>query len=267
MMLSFPFQRSTRWIAFFTLVVASWLSLFLDAATPFDTAPLISPGFSLLSDTWSALCRANPLTSDFKTVFMMWSVMSVAMMAPTLMPALTTYDDLIRAKAGSNTGFVALIAAYLAVWIAFSLLAATSQLALGKYVLTQFNHPAASSWITASLFALAGGYQLSKYKSECLKQCQQPLTFFMQHWQNGILGAAKMGTRLGLVCVGCCWALMCLALISGAMSLVWMGLATLFMVTEKLPQFGELISKPLGYLLLVLATVFVGRALAMNGLI
>ena len=34
------------------------------------------------------------------------------------------------------------------------------------------------------------------------------------------------------------------------MNLLWMGLATLFMVLEKLPQFGRTITKPMGLLLI-----------------
>jgi predicted metal-binding membrane protein len=53
----------------------------------------------------------------------------------------------------------------------------------------------------------------------------------MQHWDEGPL---RMGLRLGAVCLGCCWALMALGLIGGAMSLGFMALATVSMTAEKL---------------------------------
>jgi len=57
--------------------------------------------------------------------------------------------------------------------------------------------------------------------------------------------------RLGLVCLGCCWALMLLAFVGGVMNVGFMGLATLIMVVEKLPDLGRYITKPLGGLLLL----------------
>ena len=43
---------------------------------------------------------------------------------------------------------------------------------------------------------------------------------------------------------------MALAFVGGTMSLVWMGLATLFMVLEKLPQLGRPLTRPAGFALI-----------------
>ena len=59
-----------------------------------------------------------------------------------------------------------------------------------------------------------------------------------------------MGLRLGATCLGCCWALMLLAFVGGVMSLAFMGLATLIMTLEKLPDIGRWMSRPLGFALL-----------------
>lgn len=64
-----------------------------------------------------------------------------------------------------------------------------------------------------------------------------------------------MGLRLGAVCLGCCWALMALGFVGGVMNLVWMGIATLLMALEKLPQIGRVVTRPLGLVLLA-ASVF-----------
>ena len=84
-------------------------------------------------------------------------------------------------------------------------------------------------------------------KEACLSKCRRPLTFFLQHWEEGPL---KNGLRLGLVCLGCCWALMLLAFAGGVMNLAFMGLATVFMVFEKLPDLGRYVTRPLGVALL-----------------
>jgi len=59
-----------------------------------------------------------------------------------------------------------------------------------------------------------------------------------------------------LVCLGCCWALMLLAFVGGVMNLVFMGIATVIMMIEKLPQIGQYLTKPLG-IFLVASSVWV----------
>jgi predicted metal-binding membrane protein len=65
----------------------------------------------------------------------------------------------------------------------------------------------------------------------------------MQYWDEGAL---RNGVRLGLVCLGCCWALMLLAFVGGVMNLAFMGLATVIMILEKLPDIGRWLTRPLG---------------------
>nr|MDA3856947.1 DUF2182 domain-containing protein [Roseovarius sp.] len=50
--------------------------------------------------------------------------------------------------------------------------------------------------------------------------------------------------------LGCCWALMALAVVGGVMNIAFMGLATLIMVLEKLPDLGRWLTRPLGVALL-----------------
>jgi predicted metal-binding membrane protein len=49
------------------------------------------------------------------------------------------------------------------------------------------------------------------------------------------------------------------------MSLLWMGLATLFMVIEKLPQIGHYTTKPMGVLLIAAGIAVIGWPLVMGG--
>ena len=136
-----------------------------------------------------------------------------------------------------------LIAGYLLVWLGFSVVAAAAQMGL---FLAGYLSPLGQSMsapLSAGLLALAGFYQFSPAKEACLSKCRQPLTFFMSHWDEGPF---RNGVRLGAVCLGCCWALMMLAFVGGVMNLAFMGLATLIMVFEKLPEIGRYITRPLG---------------------
>jgi predicted metal-binding membrane protein len=105
--------------------------------------------------------------------------------------------------------------------------------------------------LTALLLAGAGLYQFSNLKEACLSRCRAPLTFFLERWSPGPQAALKMGGQLGLHCLGCCWALMLLGFVGGTMNLVWMGVATVFMGMEKLPEIGTYLTRPVGYILLV----------------
>jgi len=58
----------------------------------------------------------------------------------------------------------------------------------------------------------------------------------------------------------CCWALMALGFIGGTMNLVWMGLATAFMVLEKLPDIGRWLTRPAGFVLFAGGAYAVARA-------
>ena len=105
-----------------------------------------------------------------------------------------------------------------------------------------------SGILSGGLLLVAGAYQFTQLKEACLSKCRRPLVFFMQHWEEGPL---RNGLRLGAVCLGCCWALMLLAFVGGVMNLAFMGLATLFMVLEKLPEIGRWLTRPMGALLLL----------------
>lgn len=103
----------------------------------------------------------------------------------------------------------------------------------------------------------AGAYQFLPLKEACLSKCRQPMSFFMQHWRQARWNAFALGVRLGATCLGFCWALMLLGFVGGVMNLAFMGLATLIMIFEKLPDLGRYLTRPLG------AVVMAGGVLAL----
>ena len=86
----------------------------------------------------------------------------------------------------------------------------------------------------------------------------------MERWQPGAASAFGMGLHLGVFCLGCCWALMALGFVGGTMNLIWMGLATVFMALEKLPDIGRYLTRPAGHALLLAGGV---TALAAAGVL
>lgn len=233
-----------HWLALFGLILMAWTMLFM-MAVPGELRQL---GALYGAGFWRDFCTLTPDGAGYLRMWAMWALMSAAMMAPTVIPSLATYDDL--ARTGTATSLARLLAGYLAVWLGFSVMAAAAQMALFRADLLDPLGQSSAGWLSAGLLGLAGLYQFSPAKDACLSKCRAPLVFFMSHWDEG---PWRNGLRLGLVCLGCCWALMALGFVGGVMNLAFMGLATLVMVVEKLPEIGRWITRPLGALLLVAA--------------
>ena len=167
------------------------------------------------------------------------------MMAPTALPAFAVYEEL-----GDNVeiNLLRLLLGYLTVLIVFSFFAAVSQMALFIYGYLDNLGQVTSSKLSGLILFFAGLYQFTSLKQACLAKCRRPLTFFMQHFDQGPLAN---GLRLGAVCLGCCWALMLISFVGGVMNLAFMGLATFLMIIEKLPQYGRFLTMPLGLILIL----------------
>ncbi|MBT8412549.1 MAG: DUF2182 domain-containing protein [Octadecabacter sp.] len=245
-------MSAPHWLALFGVILLAWGMLYLMAV------PAELRGASRIygAQFWADLCTLTPDAAGFARMALMWALMSAAMMAPTALPALATYDEL--ADTGAETRFAALVGGYLSIWLGFSVLAAGAQMFLFRAGLLDPLGSSASAALSAGLLALAGAYQFTTLKEACLSKCRAPMMFFLQHWDEG---PWRNGLRLGAVCLGCCWALMLLAFVGGVMNLAFMGLATLLMVFEKLPEIGRWLTRPLG------AALLAGAALvALNGL-
>ncbi|MEM8958595.1 MAG: DUF2182 domain-containing protein [Pseudomonadota bacterium] len=234
-----------HWLGLFGLVLLGWALLFA-MAIPADLRDLETV---YGADFIAALCGVTPGVAGLWLGIAMWMLMSGAMMLPTALPAFATYDDLGHA---TETGFWPLVGGYMTVWIGFSVLAGLLQAALFATGLIGALGQSLSTVFTAALLAGAGAYQFSPLKEACLARCRAPLSFFVQNWDEG---PWRNGLRLGLDCLGCCWALMLLAFVGGTMNLGFMGLAMLVMALEKLPDIGRPLTRPLGALLLLAAAL------------
>lgn len=241
--------RDILWLSFFGLILACWAGLY---------AMALGAGFDLWgrpgvwAQTLAELC-AGPEAglAGFAAVFAMWAAMAAAMMLPTMVPTLTTYERLSKRLPDAAGGWGGLVAGYMIVWIGFALLAAGAQVALSRAGLLNAYGQANATALQAGLLVLAGAYQFSKSKAACQSACLSPMSYFLGRFRPGARGGVQMGLELGAYCVGCCWAIMALAFVGGVMNVAWMGLATVFMVLEKLPQIGQALRYPSGILLIL----------------
>ena len=229
--------RSSLWLTFFAVILLAWWMMYAMAM-----------GLGL---DW--IGRPSAATSvpefGFGGLFVMWAAMMAAMMLPTLVPTMRAYEDLIANADGTRAGFSGLILGYFIVWVGYAAGISAVQLLLLRLGFIDDLGIAQSRWIAGGLLIVVGLFQFTRAKEICHGICHSPMTYFLGHWRTGFAGGLRMGAGLGAFCVGCCWGFMALGFVGGIMSLLWMGLATLFMVIEKLPQVGHIVTKPAGILL------------------
>jgi predicted metal-binding membrane protein len=187
-----------------------------------------------------------------------------AMMLPTMVPSLRSYEDLMASANGTRAGWIGVLMGYSVVWVGFAALIALVQVGLLASGFVDKLGIATSTWFAGALLIAVGAFQFSRTKEVCHGVCHSPAMYFLGHWRTGAAGGVRMGLGLGAYCVGCCWGFMALGFVGGVMSLLWMGLATIFMVVEKLPQVGHYVTKPMGFALILAGVAVIVYPFAMG---
>ena len=253
-MLSFKSHISVRsilWLGFFAAILWAWWVMY-SMSMDMDLDLWGRPG--PMGQTMAAMDPRMPMympMANFVPLFAMWAIMMAAMMLPTMVPTLMAYEDLMRSANGNRAGWLGVLLGYLVMWIAFAALITAVQLALLFGGVINMLGVAKSGYAAAALLCVVGLFQFSRTKEICHGVCHSPAFYFLGRWKAGFAGGFRMGTGLGAFCVVCCWGFMALGFVGGVMSLAWMGLATLFMVFEKLPQVGHRLLKPAGIALIL----------------
>ncbi len=276
--------RSSLWLGFFAAILAAWWVMFSMAQgmgldlfgrmTMMDGPMMgagqgISDGQSMTGgqgmggemsgQTMDGMAMMSMTT--FGTLFPMWAIMMAAMMLPTMVPTLRSYEDLMVSANGSRAGWLGVVLGYFAVWVVFAAVIASMQIWLMRSGIIDSMGIANSLWFAGLLLIIVGLFQFSRVKEICHGVCHAPMQYFLGHWKTGFSGGLTMGLALGAYCVGCCWGFMALGFVGGVMNLLWMGLATLFMVIEKLPQIGHVVTRPMGVVLVLAGIAVIGYGL------
>jgi len=184
----------------------------------------------------------NPwYAAALRPLFLMWAEMMVAMMLPSAAPMILTFAMVNRKRREQQEPFVptlVFVLGYLVVWTVFSAAAALAQWALHSLALLSPKMTSTSPWVAGTLLIAAGIFQWTPLKRACLKHCRTPLGFLTIDWREGTRGAFLMGLKHGAFCTGCCWALMALLFVAGAMNMWWVALIAFFVLVEKLAPRG-----------------------------
>jgi len=225
----------------------AWMALWRWGASPYGHTAHLHP-------------HANTGTAAGFLLFVGgWTVMTVAMMLPTITPLMVVFSRAVQGNVDRVLLLTLLCVGYLGIWVlagavayagVSGLRAVASMIALDR-----------AGWIVgAGALVVAGLYQFSALKDRCLEHCRSPFSFLMEKWGDDLKRRAlSLGARHGLFCLGCCWSLMLLMLPLGASNIAWMLLLGAVMAAEKNAPRGREMSKPLGVVLLLLAAVVVVR--------
>jgi len=224
--------RRDRWIVLLALLAIAGLGLGYTAwlALGFDMSALMSPQYR----PWSP--------GYFAFMLVMWVVMMIGMMTPSVAPMVLLYAAIARQQrardAADRTHFASagwFLAGYLLAWSAFALSATLAQWLLewGAWITPMM---AGTGRRLGGLVLIAAGiYQWLPIKQACLSSCRSPLAFVQRHggFQPTARGSLRLGVLHGLDCIGCCWALMLLLFAFGVMNLTWIAGLMLFVLLEK----------------------------------
>jgi predicted metal-binding membrane protein len=195
-----------------------------------------------------------------------WTLMMAAMMLPSALPMILLHRrgvaDSVRIQSELRSGMF--VSAYLLVW---------GTVGIGVWIAARISDAflpmGAQALAVAAILLFAGVYQFTPFKTACLRVCRSPMDFLLTHWYPGVAGEFRLGLEHGLYCLGCCWALMAVFVVAGAMGLLWAAVIAFVVFVEKVLPRGLVFGRAIGAALiggaaLVAAQPEIAQSLAGN---
>ncbi len=191
-----------------------------------------------------------------------WGVMMAAMMLPSAAPMILLYRTVstrLTARGDVAIPTWMFAAVYLLAWllpgIPLYFLHVAFNAGRAHYAVLD----AATPYLVAVTLAAAGAYQFSSVKRACLRQCESPLGFLMRRWKSGYGATLRIALAHAGYCIGCCWGLMAILVVAGAMSLPWVLAIALVVLAEKMLPHGGRTARVIGALLIALGISVAAR--------
>ncbi len=178
----------------------------------------------------------------------MWALMMAAMMLPSVAPVGAMYSRTFQTH--RTVRLVTFTGVYLAVWA----LSAVPAWAVLRLVDGQLGSGRSGTVVASVVFVAVGAWQLGPLKQRCLRHCRSPIGQLMHYASfTGPLRDVRVASHHATYCLGCCWALMALFIVTGAMHLGAMVALTAVVAAEKLLPGGEQLARATGVLALLAA--------------
>jgi len=217
------------------------------------------PGGWTMSMSW--MLMPGQTWSSAALIFLgMWVVMMVAMMLPSLVPALWRY----RLSVGTDERVLGMLTAivgagYFFVWTVVGMAAFPLGVALATVAMQQPALARAVPTAAGVVVMLAGALQFTAWKARQLACCRNaagrdralPASVAMA-WRHGV--------RLGFHCSSCCGGLTAVLLAMGVMDLRVMAVVTAAITAERLAPAGERVARAIGAVAFVAGLLLIVRA-------
>jgi predicted metal-binding membrane protein len=194
--------------------------------------------------------------SGITSYIAMWTLMTAAMMFPSLSSVVYLWLNFIRHRVSGKVRVLRIglfLSGYVIAWTLTGFAAYFGSLLFERLI--WLTRPFAV-WLVIATFLVGGLYQLSPLKEACLRHCRTPFSLITEF--SGRRGRAidlRLGLYHGMLCIACCWGLMLILLAVGVMDLPAMiGLAAVTCI-EKLTPFGLQAGRLVGWAFIVTAVV------------
>jgi predicted metal-binding membrane protein len=216
------------------------------------------PGHWMMSMIWMTMPGQRWFSSPLMFLAM-WQPMMIAMMLPSNLPMLQLFHRVVTFRGEERPGFYTWLIAcgYFAVWLLFGVVAYLLGMVVAKVAMISPPVSRSIPMLSGLALVVSGIYQLTPWKSACLKRCRNPLSLLADHLHGGWQGALRLGLSHGTFCAGCCWSLMLIQLSLGMMNMALMVGVAVVIALEKLLAHGETIVRLTG-----VASIAVGLAIA-----
>ena len=231
--------RRDRWLtagALAVVAVLAWAYTLAGAGLGMSAMDMTRAGMTPTSVPAAVMGNVTWTIPHAAIMLAMWWVMMVAMMLPSVAPvvllaaAINHRSNMQQAPFGATSAFVS---GYLLAWLFFCVCAVAVQWVLQKTGQLSATMHVTSAYVSAALLIAAGAWQFTPAKRACLKHCRGPVELLVRWRRPGTWGALVMGARHGGYCLGCCWFLMALLFVGGAMNLYWIVGLSLYVLLEK----------------------------------
>jgi predicted metal-binding membrane protein len=215
------------------------------------------PGGWMMSMTWMRL--PDRTWFDAASFLGMWVIMMVAMMLPSLVPALWRYHEAVgrtgETRPGPATALVGV--GYFLVWTAFGAVVFPLGVALAAVAMQQPTLARAVPIAVGAVVLSAGALQFSAWKAHHLGCCRaapgSTLTADARAaWQHGL--------SLGLHSTQSCAGLMAILLVIGVMDLRAMAVVAAAITIERLAPAGERAARAIGVVVSAAGLWLIARA-------
>jgi predicted metal-binding membrane protein len=218
--------------------------LWCNSMTAMSGMPM--PGGWTMSMTWMRM-PGQTWAAAASSFLGMWVVMMVAMMLPSLAPALDRYRQSLARRPEIRRGRLTALAGlgYFFVWALFGLAVFLAGVALANIEMEQ---PAVARVVPVTVglvILLAGALQFTRWKAHHLVCCREALDQ-SRTWPAADGTAWKLGMRFGLHCSLSCANLTAILLVIGVMDLRAMLAVTAAVTAERLAPGGERVARAIG---------------------